>query len=307
MIITKNSLPSSNIGTIFLPQAKARQAHAFPREGHRVGTTTTLLPSKSQAIPPTRVGAMHKYVLTMLSMPNASQGLPKPRTAWSSPRTVYRVATLAQFSCHKQKHGKPMHSHERVTESGQQQPYCQAKARQSHPRGWELCTNTCLPCPMPAKACPSQEQHDHHQFPHKFIQISIFWSNSIKNVHEFDWNDEKSNEIAGENTLRRSFCLPAVPIGAPRACRAYPHTHPPPIYDWKAIFSFVEKVHFFPCIHKFLKVLKSGPRRRIFFWIFLWLLGTLKQAKPRKNRNIPMSDELITNFSAETSQRADTT
>ncbi|CAJ2661546.1 unnamed protein product [Trifolium pratense] len=81
MIITKNSLPSSNIGTIFLPQAKARQAHAFPREGHRVGTTTTLLPSKSQAIPPTRVGAMHKYVLTMLSMPNASQGLPKPRTA----------------------------------------------------------------------------------------------------------------------------------------------------------------------------------------------------------------------------------
>jgi hypothetical protein len=222
-------------------------------------------------------------------------------------RIVYRVATLAQFSCHKQKHGKPMHSHERVTESGQQQPYCQAKARQSHPRGWELCTNTCLPCPMPAKACPSQEQHDHHQFPHKFIQISIFWSNSIKNVHEFDWNDEKSNEIAGENTLRRSFCLPAVPIGAPRACRAYPHTHPPPIYDWKAIFSFVEKVHFFPCIHKFLKVLKSGPRRRIFFWIFLWLLGTLKQAKPRKNRNIPMSDELITNFSAETSQRADTT
>ncbi|MCI97069.1 hypothetical protein A2U01_0118369, partial [Trifolium medium] len=34
-----------------------------------------------------------------------------------------------------------MHSHESFTESGQQQPDCQAKARQSLPRVWELNEN----------------------------------------------------------------------------------------------------------------------------------------------------------------------
>jgi hypothetical protein len=67
---------------------------------------------------------------------------------------------------------------------------------------------------------------------------------------------------------RRALSLPPAP--------AQPLTMPPPIYVWYAIFRFVEKVPFFPCIHKFLKMLKSGPRGRIFPRIFLWLLGTLK-------------------------------
>ncbi|CAJ2642399.1 unnamed protein product [Trifolium pratense] len=212
----KNSLPSSNIGTIFLPQAKARQAHAFPREGHRSRDSNNLI-AKQKPGNPTHEGGSYAQIGAY----HAIHAQCKPRPAQAKKHDHHQdslpSSNIAQFSCHKQKHGKPMHSHERVTESGQQQPYCQAKARQSHPRGGELCTNTCLPCypcPMQAKACPSQEQHDHHQnsLPSSNIGTIFLPQAKARQAHAFP---REGHRVGTATTLlpSKSQAIPPTRVG----------------------------------------------------------------------------------------------